>query len=198
MTLNSQPFPKSVSIRVNPCLRTLSPDSWLTHSQWPGLRHCPSRLPCPNFLYVLPIEIFSPCSMSSVAATQYAQNKANSPNPKIPTTAVRTKIYVNSLSVHPPENKPNFPKGSPAGQTQSRPQPREIRRQGPKGASRDTRPVPPRYAIRDTRYEPKTLYSLEPNILRHYLAGFWYNVIMPLERRIQQLACSFCRSTGQI
>jgi len=82
MMLNSQPFPKSVPASVNPCPKTLRPNSWPIHSPWPQPHPCPSshNSPCipPCFP---PIEFSSLFSVGSVATTQLRKTNPISLSP---------------------------------------------------------------------------------------------------------------------
>src|SRR3990172_10446184 len=100
MILDSLPLSKSVSTRVNPCLKTFRVASWLVsslRSEMPNLP-IPPILPQPYFLCVLG----DLCGVRAIM-----QNKPNSPNHKTNVTHYGTQIYSNIPLISARKNKPN-------------------------------------------------------------------------------------------
>jgi len=166
MILYFQPFPELVLTGVNPCLKTSSPNSWCLHAPRPkrALAYL-AQHPHPSSVFAIAALGASPaaslplCLCASVplclcAFQAIMQNKPNSQNPKTRATSCPPKTYTNLLPSSPRKNKPNFPTGSPAGQSESpsiytsrRQGPLRgftlpaARRQGPKGAARNAKQI---------------------------------------------------------
>src|SRR3972149_2108000 len=100
MILDSLPLSKSVSTRVNPCLKTFRVASWLVsslRSEMPNLP-IPPILPQPYFLCVLG----DLCGVRAIM-----QNKPNFQNNRIVPNSCPAKTYTN-IPLRPPEkNKAN-------------------------------------------------------------------------------------------
>ena len=136
MILHFQPFPISMSIGVNPCLKPAHPDLSSIHFPWLQTHPCLSCLLCPLFWpctppCFLPVEFFSAFSVASLARGAVAATKlrktnpiSKSPEPAQPLSA--TRLTGESRRPRPQKTNPIKPS------------------------------FPPRYASRLTRYEKQT------------------------------------------
>jgi len=175
MMLNSQPFPKSVPASVNPCPKTLRPNSWPIHSPWPQPHPCPSshNSPCipPCFP---PIEFSSLFSVGSVATTQLRKTNPISLSPK-PTQPLLLQEFT-------PIPRPTARKKTNPIQIEAKPRSRCTSGPNPPPAPRSPLPAPP--PLHPPRYLQNKPNSQNPKSTPNSYATNTYPNIPP--RRTQK------------